>query len=524
MIAAVKAVAKRHWPALRLRTILLATLLFVAALPGFGALFLRVYENTLVRQTESELVAQGAALAAAASALWPGAMPRGPTSDYLPEPPKIDLSDTPVLAERPPSHSTGRLPDPIAVIAGARLGPIAAGTAQTTLASIILVDRSAITVLGPGRGTRFIGLSELDAALAGRVATVLRRNGDYRPRYSFEWLSRASALRIHHARPIVVGNQVVGALLLSRSPRALFRGIYEDRGKIALGVALIFGALLVLSGLLSRGIARPIEALGAATRSVALGQGEVPDPPVTAAVEIRQLYRDFGIMAAAIERRSRYLRDFATAVSHEFKTPLAAVGGTIELLEDHDATMTAADRSRFLANMAADIQRLTHLVQRLLDLARADMAQPQSADRCILEEPIATTADAFHQAGFEVEIIGLQPAPVVAVPASTIEAVIASLLENSRQAGATKVRISERVADDLAWLHVVDNGPGVPVSDQPRIFEPFFTSRRASGGTGLGLPIAQSLLKASLGDLELIERKGGAEFVVKLPIFRGSLN
>jgi hypothetical protein len=71
MISAAKARAKRHWPKLRLRTILLATLVFVAALPGFAAMFLRVYENTLVRQTEAELIAQGAALVAAAKRAGP---------------------------------------------------------------------------------------------------------------------------------------------------------------------------------------------------------------------------------------------------------------------------------------------------------------------------------------------------------------------------------------------------------------------------------------------------------------------
>ena len=65
MIAAIKRVAKRHWPALRIRTILFGTLLFVAALPGVAALFLRVYENTIVQQTEAELIAQGAVLGAA---------------------------------------------------------------------------------------------------------------------------------------------------------------------------------------------------------------------------------------------------------------------------------------------------------------------------------------------------------------------------------------------------------------------------------------------------------------------------
>ncbi|MCC2978480.1 sensor histidine kinase, partial [Sphingomonas sp. PL-96] len=71
MIASAKAWAKRHWPRLSLRSYLFASFFLVAALPGVGAVSLRVYENTLVRQTEAELAAQGAALAASAAALWP---------------------------------------------------------------------------------------------------------------------------------------------------------------------------------------------------------------------------------------------------------------------------------------------------------------------------------------------------------------------------------------------------------------------------------------------------------------------
>ena len=72
LIRAAKAFLKRFWPSLRLRTILFATLLFAAALPGFGAVFLRVYENTLVQQTEAELIAQGAVLASAYRSLLGG--------------------------------------------------------------------------------------------------------------------------------------------------------------------------------------------------------------------------------------------------------------------------------------------------------------------------------------------------------------------------------------------------------------------------------------------------------------------
>src|SRR3546814_936694 len=81
-----------------------------------------------------------------------------------------------------------------------------------------------------------------------RVLFRSRRNASYRAGYRFEWLSRAAAIRVHHARPIMVDGKVVGVLLLSRSARALFKWLYEDRGKIAIGIAAILTVLTVLSG------------------------------------------------------------------------------------------------------------------------------------------------------------------------------------------------------------------------------------------------------------------------------------
>lgn len=531
MIAQAKAFAKRHWPRLGLRTILMGTLLFVAALPGVGAIFLRVYENTLVRQTEAELVAQGAALAATAETLWPGNQPalepaiadRGVSSDYyMPEPPTIDLRSTPVLPERPPARTgTALSADPAGALVAERMAPIIARTARTTLASIQLIDQGGTILLGHERGSSYAGLDEVRSALHGDAETVFRRNGSYRPRYSFEWLSQASALRIHHARPIVVNGKAVGVLLLSRSPRALFKGLYQDRGKILFGIALIFGVLVVITGLLSRGIARPIERLGTATRKVASGDGDIPEPPVTAAIEIRALYEDFAAMAEEIARRSRYLRDFAAAVSHEFKTPLAGIRGAIELLEDHHATMSEAERQRFLGNISADADRLSQLVTRLLDLARADMAQPQPGTTSNPTDAIKPIVDALGITNFTITVSVPDGIPPVAVPQATIEATLSTLLENSRQSGATHAGIMVETSKTSLKLIVTDNGPGIPPADRERLFEPFFTSRRAEGGTGLGLPIARSLLRASQGTIDLQDCLAGAAFVVTLPLARG---
>ena len=180
-------------------------------------------------------------------------------------------------------------------------------------------------------GASYADLPEVRRRWPGAAATVLRRRGDYqRP-----LLAGVHEPRRRHPRPPCppgdrrrpCGRRGDAVAL----PRGLFLGIYQDRGRSLLGIGLIFFTLLVLAGLLSRGIARPIEALGRGDRECRARRRAVPEPPATAAIEIRALYDNFASMAERIERRSRYLRDFAAAVSHEFKTPIAGISGAIEL-------------------------------------------------------------------------------------------------------------------------------------------------------------------------------------------------
>jgi signal transduction histidine kinase len=516
LIEGAKAWLKRRWPPLRLRTLLFLTLLFVAALPGIGAVFLRVYENTLVQQTEAELIAQGAALAGAYRAAWPEPFQDPPPGPLRPERPTIDLNAMPILAEQPDARAVPAPASPAARAAAAALTPVVRDTARSTLAAIRILDARGIVVLGRGDvGLSYAHLPEVRAALAGETRTVLRRTGGYQARYALEVLSRTSGARVHYARAVKAGGAVVGVLMLSRSPRGLFLGIYQDRGKIALGVGLIFLTLLLLAGLLSRGIARPIEALSEATRNVARGPVAVPEPPPTAAVEIRSLYVAFAAMAARIERRGRYLRDFAAAVSHELKTPIAGIKGALELLAEHP-TMTDAERRRFLANAGADADRLSHLLSRLLDLARADMAVAPEDSASALADPVRTVADAHRREGFAVDV-ALPPLPPVAAPAELVEAVLETLVENSRQAGAAAVRIAAERDGPRVRIAVSDDGRGVPPADHDRVFLPFHTIRRGEGGSGLGLSIARSLLEACGGTIESIPVERGARFEVTLP-------
>lgn len=505
----VKAAIKRHWPRLRLRTILFGTLLFTAALPLAGTVFFRIYENTLVRQTESELIVQGAVMAAAfADAISPRAPAMATAPEemeiFRPLQSQVSLSDGPILHDRPQARPARVPADPAASAAAARITPILLEATRTTLAGVRLLDRHGVVVAGRDETGRSLAhVPEVRSALAGRPASALRRKGAYEQRYPFEWLSRASAIRVFHAQPVMVNGKVVGAVLLSRSPRSLFRGLYDDLDKLLLAGGLILVIVVGVAGLLGRSITRPVEQLAGAMGKVASGQRSVPETPATAAVEIRALFDNFREMEQRIDDRSTYIRDFAAAVSHEFKTPLTAIRGAIELLAEHGAEMDDAERSRFLANIAADAGRLNLLVSRLLELARADMLESGPAESC---RPLSVARSLGVAANGD--------DTAAAIPADALETILADLIGNSRQHGATPV-VSVHGGPSVT-IDIADDGPGIPVEDSGRIFEPFFTTRRADGGTGLGLPIARSLLRAYGGALELLPSAKGALFRITL--------
>ncbi|MGH1556996.1 histidine kinase dimerization/phospho-acceptor domain-containing protein [Caulobacter segnis] len=126
----------------------------------------------------------------------------------------------------------------------------------------------------------------------------------------------------------------------------------------------------------------------------------------------------------------------AAAVSHEFKTPLAGIAGAVELLQDHGETMSPDDRRRFLDNAAADTARLSLLVTRLLDLARADMARPEADVAADVIGPLAAPPTPPSAKAFGSSCARPDAPPRAAVPEPTLDTVLNVLFQNSRQAGA----------------------------------------------------------------------------------------
>jgi two-component system sensor histidine kinase ChvG len=215
-------------------------------------------------------------------------------------------------------------------------------------------------------------------------------------------------------------------------------------------------------------------------------------------------------MADRIDTRARYLRDFAAALCHEFKTPLTGIRGALELLGEH--TMTDAERQRFLANAGADADRLALLVHRLLELARADMATTQ-AGHCALRHVVSGLDDVGIS-------IVLQDDGDVPIGAELLTAVLRILAQNSRQAGARTATLRLDHHPTAVSIRYEDDGHGIPAGDRDRVFTPFFTSRRLHGGTGLGLPIARSLLSAGKAAIDLLPSTQGATLVLTFPAGR----
>ena len=398
------------------------------------------------------------------------------------------------------------------------MAPVVAATKKATLASILLLDRRGIILNGRDAGRSFAALAEVRHALSGKPATVLRENDAYTHRYPLRWLSRGTDIRLHHAQPIVINGQPLGVVLVSRSPRALFRGMWEDRGKIAAGSGAIFLLLIAMTAVLARTIVRPIEALSRATRALAQGRDAAPSQPSLRVREIDGLIDDFASMAAAIAQRSHYLRDFAVALAHEFKTPLTGLRGGIELLQDHGNAMSHAERAGFLANMAGDVDRLNRLISRLMELARADMSQPASAGRCALPALLARLRDGLSREAFAIVVTCPEAMAAIAIDTAALETVLTTLIENAYQSSASQIVISVTQSDARAQIRLADNGPGIPASDADRIFEPFFTSKRAQGGTGLGLPIARALIEGNRGQLRHLPDTKGAQFEIRVPL------
>ncbi|PLP56247.1 two-component sensor histidine kinase [Mesorhizobium loti] len=315
---------------------------------------------------------------------------------------------------------------------------------------------------------------------------------------------------------LVVLAILVTVMVLPLAGLGAYRLLEAAPHSALIAAVVVAGVTLVIGFVFVRAITRPMYELIERTTRIAAGETEAIRPLSHHGTrEMAELSEAFLDMARKLQARSDTIRTFASHVSHELKSPLTAIQGAAELLRDAGQEMDAATRARFQNNIVADAERMNQLVRRLIELARAESA---------------VTADETTSLG---EALGtLQPGVAVAIEAGAAlrfrmsgenaAILLSNLADNSARHGASRFVLSARHQGGVVTVTASDDGAGISADNRGRIFSPFFTTRRESGGTGMGLSIVAALVKAHegtirLADAELVDAKRGATFEIELP-------
>jgi len=329
---------------------------------------------------------------------------------------------------------------------------------------------------------------------------------------------------------------LLGTLELSNGP-AYGTEIVKDVAQAwilasALAVALAVGAGFVIS----RRLSSPLLALTQATRRMAEGD-------LSARADVRQ-QDEFGLLANAfnemvlrMDETIRSLRRFAADAAHELKTPLTALRTNLELaaFAPDAVTQGEPDSRAYLTQAWEQVKRLEGLTNDLLDLSRLESGgngdDYQSVDLAgLLRETCEPYASQAEQAGIDFQIELPAGACRVCGYPEELRRGVSNLLENAikfTQTGARLdadrqgwVKVTLRAESVQAVIEVQDTGIGIPIEDQPFLFNRFHRGRNTAGypGSGLGLTIVRAIVDRHAGELEIQSSEQGTCAIVRLPL------
>lgn len=303
-----------------------------------------------------------------------------------------------------------------------------------------------------------------------------------------------------------------------RSTRPVLVELYRIRTGLrsVLAVAVLFTALLTLA--LAWTISRPLARLARAASRIASGERDVV-VPVGGGGELRELGEAVAQMRQRLEDRLRYIEGFAADVAHEFKSPLTAIRGAAELLDEGAADDPEA-RHRFLQNIALDVDRLDRLVSRLLELSRLE-ASREALSIVDLAATVRGAALRAETPDVPVQIAWATRVSFVRARPADLETALFNVMDNAVRFSppGTPVEVTLRdAAQGAVTITVRDHGAGIPAQNLTRIFDRFFTTDGERNGTGLGLAIVRSIVEAHGGTITVASQPGdGASFTVTLP-------
>jgi signal transduction histidine kinase len=512
---------KRRWT---IRQLLLGVNFFILLGPLGAIVLLQVLDAYLLRQTERQLIAESVVIGEA----WRDRLLEelGLPLDAGPEIRPAELAGEPFVPHRPrlnlgydvlppapgPTRRDAAFDDRTRR-AGAAIEPLLARTQVFNLSGIRVLDDRGCVVASSGaeRGTCLDHLEEVREALDGRYSAVVRRRESSGPRPPLNSIRRRSKLRVFTATPILLDGRVAGVVRMSRTSVSPVELLWAHRGKVALllGVLLLFTP--VLSYLFSHAISKPVRTLTREAESIAGGRSRRRfEPGRMAPREVQILGDALNRMTQQLTEQADYIREFASNIGHELKSPLTGIGGAVELLQDEWSQMSDEQRRRFLENVAADAARMERLVADILHLARIESAAESTEDEVVLETFLAGLAQRYDPP-LQLDLSG---APrKITIDRDHLETALRNLVDNAVRHGAGEpVDVGVTAAGGQVEFTVRDRGPGISEGNRARVFDRFFTTEREHGGTGLGLSIVRAVARARGGRVDFDTGPAGTTF------------
>jgi two-component system sensor histidine kinase CreC len=336
--------------------------------------------------------------------------------------------------------------------------------------------------------------------------------GEYGARSSVEDPQNPNSTVMHVAAPIRDGDRIIGVLTVSRPNQLLDPYIERSRQRILLWSWGLLGVSLLMGLLFSWWMASSLSRLRSYANAVA--EGERAELPRMGQWSGRTEFHD---LAQAVERMrlkledKAYVESYVHTLTHELKSPLAAIRGASELLQE---PMAEADQRRFAGHIQRQIERLQHLIDKLLGLADVEqmrhLAVRVPVDLADLTRELLQSAEArLRLKGLTARLV-MQGDAVVSGDRFLIQQALQNLLDNaiefSPRGGELVVSLGVDAVDGFIEWSVLDQGPGMPDYAIHRIFERFYSLPRGDHqdkSSGLGLCLVKEVAELHGGTVSV---------------------
>ncbi len=304
------------------------------------------------------------------------------------------------------------------------------------------------------------------------------------------------------------GSAIVGVVTVAKPSRTLTPIIARGENAVLRQGLLLLGATLLIGGLFTAWLSVSLGRLVRYARALAAGQPA--EPPAKGKDEIGTLARALAQLRDEVDGRA-YVEHYVQHMTHEMKSPLAAIRGAAELLGEDD--LPPAERQRFAANVQAQSERLQALIDKLLRLAQLEqLRQLESRAQFPLKALFDTIEEALAPLAEQRDVSLSFSAADASLTANgdrfLLGLALGNLVQNALDfspAGST-VEITATAGGGQIVLGVRDHGAGIPEYARARLFERFFSLPRPNGtpkSTGLGLPLVREIATLHDGKVSL---------------------